>query len=106
MIKKRKCATKKGKWAVKTKSKFPSYMGRFKTKKEAEARAKQRKKYGYEHKIVKADTVFEGKTYRGYTLKETQRPVRHTYWGESHFAESPSAYVARMKKKGIRAYKK
>lgn len=91
---------------VQTKSKFVSYMGRFKTKAEAQAKAKSRAKYGYAHKIVKDDVKHEGKTYRGWKLMETQRPARHTWWGEHLPGESVKTYLARMKRKGIKAYPK
>lgn len=91
--------------ATKTKSKYPSYMGRFRTKAEAQKKARMRRRYGYEHKIVKDDVRHEGKLYRGWKLMETQRPVRHTWWAEHLPGESVKAYIARMKKRGIKAYK-
>jgi len=88
-----------------TKSKLNSYMGRFKTKAEALKKAKDRKRYGYATRIVSDTVVFEGKKYRGYKLYESQRPTRHTWWSEHLPGESVKDYLARMRRKGIRAYK-
>lgn len=91
---------------AKTKSKFKRFMGRLKTKAEAEKKARDRKRYGYDHKIVKDDVRFEGRLYRGWKVMETQRPVRHTWWNEHMMGESTKHYIDRMKKKGIKAYVK
>lgn len=88
---------------AKTKAKINTYMGRFKTKAEATKRAKMRQKYGYAHRIVLDVVVHGGKKYKGYALYESQRPVRHTWWEEHLPGESVVAYLARMKRKGIKA---
>ncbi len=88
-----------------TKSRFVAYMGWFETKAEAEKKARDRRRYGYEHKIVKDDVKHEGKTYRGYKVMETYRPVRHTWWNEHLSGENVRDYIARMKRRGIKAYK-
>lgn len=90
---------------AKTKSKFTSYMGHFRTKAEAEKRVRDRHRYGYEHYILKDDSRFGGKVYRGWKVMETQRPVRHTWWEEHLSGESVKRYIARMKRKGIKAYR-
>lgn len=87
-----------------TKSKINSYMGRFRTKAEAQKRAKDRRRYGYVHRIEKDVVVHQGKKYVGYKLYESQRPVRHTWWSEHLPGESTKAYLARMKRKGIKAF--
>ena len=78
-------------------------MGRYNTKAEAQRRAKKRQRYGFSTRIVSDDVTHEGKKYKGYRLYESQRPVRHTWWNEHLPGESAKEYLARMRKKGIKA---
>ncbi len=87
-----------------TRTTYPSYGGYFQTKKEALRHAKIRERYGYAVKIIPKTTTHEGHTYRGYELRESSRPARHTWWGEHLMGESTKSYLARMKKKGLKAY--
>jgi hypothetical protein len=70
----------------------------------AEKYAKSRTRYGYAHKIIPYQTSYEGKKIKGYKVYESQRPVRHTWWQEHLPRESTRAYLARMKRRGIKAY--
>ena len=88
-----------------SKSKINTYMGRFGTKAEAQKRARERQRYGYATRIEKDVAIHRGKKYVGYRLYESQRPVRHTWWAEHLTGESVRAYIARMKRKGIKAFK-
>jgi len=86
-----------------SKTKYPSYMGSFQTKAEAQRKAKDRARYGYAHQIVKYTVEHDGKKYVRYKLMESQRPVRHTWWAEHLPGESTKDYLARMRKRNIKA---
>lgn len=87
-------------------TKYPSYMGLFKTKAEAQRRAGDRSKYGYAHKIERVVLSVDGRKLVRYKLWESQRPVRHTWWEEHLSGESVEKYLARMRRKGIKAYRR
>jgi hypothetical protein len=87
-----------------SKTSYPSYMGVYKTKAEANKKVKDRKRYGYAHKIVPETVVYEGRKIKRYKVMESQRPSRHTWWNEHLPGESVAKYKARMKKRGIKAY--
>ena len=88
-----------------TKTKYPSFMGHFKTKAEAQRKVRDRKRYGYDHRIIAVFSLYDGKKYKGYEVMESQRPVRHTWWLEHLIGESVKDYLARMKRRGIKAFK-
>ena len=87
-----------------TRTKYPIYMGFFRTKKEVTKRAKFRQRHGYAVLIKPVVYKVEGRTIRGYQLYESQRPVRHTWWAEHLFGETPKEYLSRMERRGIKAY--